>query len=68
MRTTENTEKRLQALFDFQRFAGNQRLDDVIRAAGLPGEAVELSDDELDLNAAGETDVWRARQNGGEEP
>ena len=64
----ENTEKRLQSLFDFQRFAGNPRLAEVIRAAGLPGEAVELSDDELDLNAAGEADAWRKLPDDGEKP
>ena len=52
-------ENLLRALFDFQRFAGNERLDALIRAAELPGDTMELSDDELDLNAAGEPDVWR---------
>ena len=57
----ENTEKWLRSLFDFQRFAGSKRLGDVIRATGLPGDARELSDDQLDLNAAGDPDAWRAR-------
>ena len=64
----ENTEKRLQALLDFQCFAGNKRLDDVICAAGLPGDIRELSDDELELNAAGEPETWRFLPDGGEKP
>ena len=59
-------ENLLRALFDFQRFAGNQRLDDVIRSAGLPGGAVELTDDELDLNAAGDVEAWRLMPDNGE--
>ena len=66
--TMKNTEKRLRSLFDFQRFAGNPRLADLIRVAGLPGEAVELPDDELDLNAAGEADAWRKLPDDGEKP
>ena len=59
-------ENLLRALFDFQRFAGNERLDALIRAAELPGDTMELSDDELDLNAAGEPDVWRLPGKDGE--
>lgn len=64
----ENTEKRLWPLFDFQRFTGSRRLDELIRAAGLPEDARELSDDEPELNAAGEPEAWRARPGDGETP
>ena len=39
----ENTEKRLRALFDFQRFAGNERLDALIRAARETAERAGVS-------------------------
>ena len=64
----ENTEKRLRSLFDFQRFAGSQRLDALIRAVGLPGDVRELSDDELELNAAGEPEAWRSLTDGDKKP
>ena len=57
----DNTEKRLRALFDFQRFAGNERLDALIRAAEESGAGTPLDDGELDLNAAGEPEAWRLR-------
>ena len=55
----ENIKKSLLALFDFQRFARDPGLDGVIRAVGVPGGAAELTDDQLELNAAGEPEVRR---------
>ena len=46
-------------LFDFQRFAGNKRLDRLIRAAQEAGDGMLLDDSELELNAAGDADAWR---------
>ena len=57
----ENTERRLRALFDFQRFAGNERLDALIRAAEESDAGTPLGDGELEWNAAGEPEVWRLR-------
>ena len=57
----DNMEKRLCALFDFQRFAGNERLDALIRAAGESDAGTPLDDGELDLNAAGEPETWRTQ-------
>ena len=57
----DNIEKRLRTLFDFQRFAGNERLDAIIRAAGESDAGTPLDDGELDLNAAGEPETWRLR-------
>lgn len=57
----DKTEGLLRALFDFQRFEGNKRLDDVICAAGDVGGGVPLEDDDMELNAAGEADAWRVR-------
>lgn len=67
----DKTENLLRALFDFQRFAGNERLDGLIRAAGDgnagnmgfggAGAGVPLEDDDMELNAAGEADAWRVR-------
>ena len=62
----ENMEKRLRALFDFQRFAGNERLDALIRAAEESDAGTPLDDGELDLNAAGEPEAWRLRGKDGE--
>ena len=59
-------ENLLRALFDFQRFAGNERLDALIRAAEEPDAGTPLSDGELDLNAAGEPEAWRPRGEDGE--
>ena len=54
-------ENLLRALFDFQRFAGNERLDALIRAAGGSDAGTPLDDGALDLNAAGEPEAWRLR-------
>lgn len=59
-------ENLLRALFDFQRFAGNERLDALIRAAGGSDAGTPLDDGALDLNAAGEPDVWRLPGKDGE--
>ena len=64
----ENAEKRLQALFDFQRFAENERLDTLIRAAEEPDAGTPLGDGELEWNAAGEPEAWRLRGKDGESP
>ena len=47
------TEKQLFRAFDFQRFAGNARLQAVIDAAHARCAARELTDEELDEVAAG---------------
>lgn len=46
------TEKQLFRVFDFQRFAGNARLQAVIDAAHARCAARELTDEELDDVAA----------------
>lgn len=49
------TKKKLQSLFDYQRFAGNERLDNMIRKAEGLSSAVELGEEDLVLvNAAGD--------------
>ena len=49
-------EKKLQKLFDFQRFSENERLAGLIRETEKRYEGRELSDDDLSLvAAAGET-------------
>ena len=45
-------EKKLKQLFDYQKFEGNKRLDEMLRAAECRNFA-ELSDDELELAAGG---------------
>ena len=55
------TESFLRKLFDFQRFAGNKRLDEMIRAAEEAETGRPLEDSEMNLNAAGETDVRRLK-------
>lgn len=53
--------KKLTALFDFQRFAQNQKLAELI--AQQETEA-SLSDDDLGLvNAAGDSASWHNREN-----
>ena len=46
------TEKRLHQAFDYQRFAGNERLQAVIDASHARS-AAQLSDDDLEQVAAG---------------
>ncbi len=64
----DKTEYLLRTLFDFQRFAGNGRLDRLIRAAAETEGGVPLEDSELELNAAGDADAWRLRTKDGEKP
>jgi len=55
-------EKQIRALLDFQRFAQNGRLQDIIDAAQArhPLEKNRISDDLLELNAAGDIHVQKA--------
>ena len=55
----DRTEQMVRTLFDFQRFAGNRRLDRLIRTAQEAGDGALLDDSELELNAAGDADAWR---------
>ena len=55
----DRTERLLRMLFDFQRFAGNERLSRVICAADGAGAGMALDDCELELNAAGNLDMQR---------
>ncbi len=55
----DRTESRLRALFDFQRFAGNSRLEKLIRSVEETAGGVPLDDCELEVNAAGDADVYR---------
>ncbi len=64
----DNFEKTLHALFDLQRFAGNERLDKLIRRAVPTDGSVSLDDNDLELNAAGESDVWRMKTEDDEKP
>lgn len=51
-----NTEQKLKKLFDYQRFAKNPRLEQMINAA--EGAVTELSDEDLFfVNAAGEPEM-----------
>lgn len=51
-------EKKLNSLFDYQRFAGNDRLSAMIKAAESGSGGRELSEDDLAfVNAAGEFEV-----------
>ena len=59
--TMDKSEKLLRLLFDFQRFEKNERLDSVIRSAEGGEYGSPLEDSRLDLNAAGEPDVWRTQ-------
>lgn len=61
----EKTEKMLRALFDFQRFAENKRLEAMILSAE---EGVgSLDDDELEINAAGDLDALFTQTDGDED-
>ncbi len=64
----DRTENILRALFDFQRFAGNKRLDSVIRAAEGAPFGLPLEDGEMELNAAGEPETWRLLKEDGKKP
>ena len=46
------TKEKLKSLFDFQHFEGNSKLQKVIDVTHRRLEALELTDDELDLVAA----------------
>lgn len=62
--TSEKMQKTLSALFDFQRFAGNARLETLIAEGGGGGE---LEDDDLTwVNAAGEIAAQPNRSDNGE--
>ena len=65
----EILERKLNNLFDFQRFAGNKRLGRVIEETRLKYNNVYvLSDDELSgVNAAGEIDELRGKRLGGDQ-
>ena len=62
------TEGLLRTLFDFQRFAGNKRLEALIRDVDGAGDGVPLEDSTLELNAAGGADVWRNETQDGLKP
>ena len=64
----DRTEHVLRTLFDFQRFAGNRRLDRLIRAAQAAGDGVLLDDSELELNAAGDADARRIQRKDEDKP
>ena len=64
----DRTEQMVRTLFDFQRFAGNKRLDRLIRAAQEAGDGMLLDDSELELNAAGDTDAWRTQTKDEDKP
>ncbi len=65
----EIIERKLQNLFDFQRFAGNKRLGRVIDETRLKYNNVYvLSEDELsEVNAAGVTDELRGKRLDGDQ-
>lgn len=55
-------EKVLKALFDYQRFQGNKRLDAMISETERRYEGQALADNDLELvNAAGEADNFRKK-------
>lgn len=54
----DKTERALRALFDYQRFEHNSRLDAIIKS--VDDDIVPLDDNDLELSAAGESDIWRA--------
>lgn len=58
----DESEKLLRALLDFQRFEKNERLDKVIRSTEEDMDGLPLDDSRLDLNAAGEPEIWRSRK------
>ena len=60
-------EKALKRLFDYQRFADNKRIADMIADTESRYNAVPLSDDMLELvSAAGEADMQgRLKKDGG---
>lgn len=58
----DESEKMLRALLDFQRFEKNERLDKVIRSTEEDMDGLPLDDSRLDLNAAGEPEIWRSRK------
>lgn len=58
----DESEKLLRALLDFQRFEKNERLDKVIRGTEEDMDGLPLDDSRLDLNAAGEPEIWRSRK------
>ncbi len=62
------TEGLLRTLFDFQRFAGNKRLEALIRDADGAGNGVPLEDSALEVNAAGGAEVWRSETKDGLKP
>lgn len=63
--TSEKMQKTLSALFDFQRFAGNARLETLIAEGN--GGGGELEDDDLTwVNAAGEIAAQPNRSDNGE--
>ena len=64
----DRTERMVRTLFDFQRFAGNKRLDRLIRAAQEAGDGVLLDDSELELNAAGDAEAWRVGKKDEDKP
>ncbi len=61
----DRSEKLLRALFDFQRFQKNERLEKIVRTEDM---GVPLDDSDLELNAAGENETWRAETGGDEKP
>jgi hypothetical protein len=59
------TNAQLSRLFDFQRFAGNARLQKIIDDTHRRVEARELTDDELDqVAAAGAPDAAKPKKAG----
>ncbi len=64
----DRTERMVRTLFDFQRFAGNRRLDRLIRTAHETGDSLLLDDSELELNAAGDADAWRVGKKDEDKP
>ena len=60
-------QKMLKRLFDYQRFANNKRIADMIADTESRYNAVPLSDDMLELvSAAGEADIQgRLKKDGG---
>ena len=58
----DKSEKLLRALFDIQRFEKNERLENIIRSTADDENGLPLEDSRLDLNAAGEPDIWRGQK------
>ena len=62
-----NMERMLSRLFDYQRFANNKRIADMITDTESRYNAVPLSDDMLELvSAAGEADIQGKLKIGGD--